>query len=242
MEKEFEYIYGKNAVKEALAAHRVIALILPEKEVSSPLIPLAKKEGVEVKFLRQSEFAKLPMGKVNQGVVAKVRGYKTVNLKELVDRVAAKANPLLVLLDGIEDPHNLGAILRSADALGADGVVIKDRNASPLNATVAKVSAGAINHIPVASVANMANALRYLKDNGYWTVGTALEGGQPYTELDCDRPLAIVIGNEGKGVSRLVLRECDYRVYIPMKGHVDCLNASVAAGIFMAHISQARDH
>lgn len=237
---KFDIIYGKNVVKSALKAGRVNKLYLSKNLLSSPLEKLAHDKGVKVEIVDISILNRLTSNAEAQGVAAEVKPYETITLGEMISSLSGAENPLLVILDGIEDPHNLGAIMRSVDALGADGMIIKNHNASPLNATVAKVSTGAINYVKVANVGNLSQAIRKLKEEGYWIVGTSDAAKDPYTSPDYKRKIALVIGSEGKGASHLVLKECDYLVQIPMKGHVECLNASVAAGILMAEIVRAR--
>ena len=164
----------------------------------------------------------------------------TATLKELIADSKKSRYPTLLLLDGIEDPHNLGAILRSADAFGIDGVVMRRHGQVPINPTVYRTSAGAACYVKAAEVSSLSNAIRELKDAGFWIVATDGEAKQEYYDVDYRLPVAIVVGSEGKGVSRLVLENSDFVVKIPMHGHVNSLNASVAAGIFLAQVDALR--
>ncbi len=165
----------------------------------------------------------------HQGVVARVRQSGAYRVSDLLREAAAP--PLLLVLDGLEDPQNLGAVLRTAEAAGVDGVIRQQRRAAPLGAAVAKTSAGAMTHVRIASVVNIAHALDELRAAGLWTVGLAREGGHRYDEVDLCLPVALVVGAEGRGLRRLVRARCDWLVSIPMRGRVESLNVSVAAGI-----------
>jgi len=163
-----------------------------------------------------------------------------VSLRELITMGKSKENPLLVMLDGIEDPVNLGAILRSCDAFGVDGVIIRNTGNVTLNSTVAKVSTGAVAYVPVCGVPNLSQAISELKDSGYWVVSSDGSAKQDYDEVDYRGPIVLVVGSEGFGISRLVLQRSDFIVKIPMVGHVNSLNASVATGVLLSHIHLAR--
>ena len=163
-------------------------------------------------------------------------------LPDLIAKATQKEEPaFIIILDGLEDPHNLGAILRTADAAGVDGIVIRKDRSVGLTSTVAKLSTGAIEHIPVACVANLTVAINQLKEAGLWIAGTDASEAQDYRTLDATLPLGLVIGSEGKGMSRLVREACDFKVYLPMRGHVTSLNASVAAALLMYEIYNKRN-
>lgn len=233
-------IFGKNAVRAALNAGEVEQLLLTPKHSEDEIGRFAQEQGVKVKILSDREITKISQSENHQGYAAFVKPIKLYTLEELIASASKKTYPLLLLLDGIEDPHNLGAILRSADAFGVDGVVMKKRGEVPLNGTVAKVSTGAIHHVKVATVSNLTQAILTLQKSGYWIVASADKGAQNYTELDYRSPIGLIVGNEGKGVSPLVLRHSDFIVRIPMHGSVNCLNASVATGILLANIVAKR--
>jgi len=233
-------IYGVNAVKAALNAGEAKQVFVlsdrPRKDISD----LAKAKGVAVRQVGAKEFSRLVSSPNSQGVAALVDPIPLYSLQELIAASRKKAYPLLLLLDGIEDPHNLGAIVRTADAFGVDGIVLKKRGEAPLNGTVAKVSTGAIHFVKVATVSNLSQAIQTLKDAGFWIVSSADKGAVPYTDVDYRSPIALVVGNEGKGISRLVLDRSDFVVRIPMHGEVNCLNASVATGVLLANIVAQR--
>jgi 23S rRNA (guanosine2251-2'-O)-methyltransferase len=225
-------VYGINPVLEALRAGRVTSVRVGDRggDRMRELLALATERGVKVQRVPADVLARLARGGVHQGVVADVEEAATdYSVDELV-RGAAGA-PLIVVLDGIEDPHNLGAILRTADAAGVDGVVIQNRRAAALGGAAAKASAGAVAHVKIAEVVNIARAIEELKNAGVWTMGLAGEATTSYDAIDLTLPSAIVLGAEGTGLRRLVRERCDHLVAIPMKGHVASLNVSVAAGI-----------
>jgi 23S rRNA (guanosine2251-2'-O)-methyltransferase len=228
-------IYGINAVFEALHAQRVTELRVSARAQSTEqgrlagLVRLAEAQGVPVHRADAGELARLARGGAHQGVVADVRDRPSVSVEELV--TGATETPLIVVLDHIEDPHNVGAILRTVDAAGAHGVVRQSRHAAPLDGAAAKASAGAVSHVKIAEVVNIARALEQLKAAGVWTVGLAADASKRYDEIDFTAPTAIVLGAEGTGLRRLVRERCDWLVSIPMSGHVDSVNVSVAAGI-----------
>ena len=226
-------IYGINPALEALRAGRVRELRLGDRgdERFRDLLSLAAARGVHVRRVPVETLVKDARGGVHQGVVADVEDAKDYSLEELVSGAAAA--PLLVVLDGIEDPHNLGAILRTADAAGVDGVVVQERRSASLGGAAAKASAGAVSYVRVAQVVNIARALDELKTLGVWTVGLAGEAGESYDTIDLTGPIAIVLGAEGDGLRRLVREKCDFLASIPMRGHVASLNVSVAAAVML---------
>lgn len=237
-------IFGINAVAEALKARRrAFQWVGMAKERDDlrlqRLIQECRQNNVPVRFLPRTELDRMAATGSHQGVVA-VTSQKQYN--DLDDLIAAKrsAYSLIVVLDGIEDPHNLGAILRTADATGADGVVIPERRAAGITGTVVKSSAGASEHLPVAKVTNIARTLEDLKAKGLWMVGLDERGEQRYDELDYKMDCAIVLGTEGKGLHDLVARKCDFLVSIPMLGRVSSLNVSVAAGVVLYEVVRQR--
>jgi 23S rRNA (guanosine2251-2'-O)-methyltransferase len=226
-------IYGINPVLEALRAGRVKALRVSEHAGGrvSHVIKAAEREHVEIRRVAPRDLDRAARGGVHQGVVADLSDRTSVSVEDLV--TGAGAVPLIVVLDGIEDPHNVGAILRTADAAGADGVVRQSRHAAPLGGATAKASAGAVAHVKVADVVNIARALEILKEAGVWTVGLAGDAPTRYDTIDYTLPTALVVGAEEAGLRRLVRERCDWLVSIPMWGHVQSLNVSVAAGIVL---------
>jgi 23S rRNA (guanosine2251-2'-O)-methyltransferase len=238
------YIYGINAVAGALKARgRSFEWVGVSKERHDlrlqRVVDESRRQGVAVRFLARAELDRMAGNNAHQGVVA-VTSNKRYN--DLDDVIAAKRgrHSLIVVLDGVEDPHNLGAILRTADAGGADGVVIPERRAVGVTAIVAKASAGASEHLPMAKVTNIARTLEELKEKNLWIVGLDERGSQTYDALDYNMDCAIVLGSEGKGVHDLVAKKCDFLVSIPMLGKVPSLNVSVAAGVVLYEIVRQR--
>src|SRR6202158_610541 len=213
-------IYGINPVLEALRAGRIEQLRVSERD------------GVAVRRVSGADLDRAVGGGArhrHQGVVAELKDAAGVDVRDLT--AGAKGAPLIVVLDGIEDPHNVGAILRTVDAAGAGGLVRQSRHAAPLGGAAAKASAGAVSHVKVAEVVNIARAIEALKEAGVWTVGLAGDAAKHYDEVDLTLPTALVLGAEGAGLRRLVRERCDWLVSIPMLGRVHSVNVSVAAGI-----------
>ena len=224
-------IYGINAVMEAIRAGRVREVRVSERAGgrAAEVVAAASKAGIALRRVQAHELDRVAKGGVHQGVLAEVEEARDYSVQDLVQGAAAA--PLLVVLDGIEDPHNVGAILRTVDAAGADGVVRQSRHAAPLGGAAAKAAAGAVSHVRIAEVVNVARAIEELKEAGVWTVGLAGDSPKRYDQLDLTVPTAFVLGAEGTGLRRLVRERCDWLVSIPMSGHVQSLNVSVAAGV-----------
>ena len=237
--KETNFIYGKNPVIEAINAKKAIRVFLVSNFNDQKILNLINNNKVPVTMVSPSEMNKMSNNGVHQGVAAELKPYQTVSLEEIILKAKKKDKKIIVMLDGIEDPHNLGAILRSADVFEASGIILPKHNSVSLNATVAKTSAGAINYVPVAVVNNLNQAISKLKEEGYWVVATDGSAKISYSSLKYDFPVVVVIGSEGKGVSPLVLKNSDYIVKIPQFGHVNSLNASVAAGILLAEVHKS---
>ena len=236
-DKKENLIYGRNPVKEALRARRAKAIFLSEGFSNSEINKMVEDSHLKVTYLSNREIDSM-CGGVHQGIAAYIKDYEYYSFDAIIDRAKKEEKPLIVILDGINDPHNLGAILRSCDVFKATGILIPKHNQVPLNATVAKTSAGAINYVPVAVVGNLNQAISRLKEEGFWVVSTDGSATQEYQEIKYDFKVALVIGSEGQGVSSLVLKNSDYVVKIPQFGHVNSLNASVAAGILLAKIRE----
>jgi 23S rRNA (guanosine2251-2'-O)-methyltransferase len=238
------YIYGINAVAEALKARgRAFSWVGVAKERHDlrlqRVVDECRKQGVAVRFVSRAELEQMAGNNAHQGVVAVTSAKQYNDLDDVVD-VKRGQYSLLVVLDGIEDPHNLGAAIRTADAAGADAVIIPERRAASVTAIVAKASAGASEHLPIAKVTNIARTLEELKAKNIWTVGLDERGPQGYDALDYNMDCAIVLGSEGKGIHQLVARKCDFLVSIPMLGKVSSLNVSVAAGVMLYEIVRQR--
>jgi 23S rRNA (guanosine2251-2'-O)-methyltransferase len=244
MNQEQEYIIGKNPVIEALKSDRDINKILiaegSQRGQMQQITQLAKEENVLVQLVPKKKLDQITDGN-HQGVLAYVAAYQYAELDDLF--AAAKTReeaPFFLLLDEIEDPHNLGSIMRTADAVGAHGIIIPKRRAVGLTATVAKASTGAIEYIPVVRVTNMARTIDQLKELGVWIAGTDAAGTDDYRHIDGTISLGLVIGNEGKGMGRLIRDKCDFLVRLPMAGKVTSLNASVAASLLMYEVYRKR--
>ncbi len=235
-----DWIYGKNAVVEAVKKGDGISqVVLLKENKDQQLMGLCKKNRIPVSFEDRGFFNKTVKGN-HQGYLALKESYNYASLEDILENIPKGKQPLLVMLDGLEDPHNLGAILRSCDATGVDGIIIGKNRSVSLNATVAKVSTGAIEYVPVCQVTNLARTLETLQKQGYWVVGTDMHDAVDYRAVDYNMPTVLVIGSEGFGISRLVLEKCDYKVTIPMVGHVNSLNASVACAIMLYQIYNHR--
>jgi len=226
-------IYGINPVLEAMRAGRVEAIRVSRRADArvAGLVELAQTAGIAVNRVETTELDRASKSGVHQGVVALIRDQESLSAADLVS--GAAGTPLIVVLDGIEDPHNVGAILRTVDAAGASGVVRQQRHAAPLGGAAAKASAGAVSHVKVADVVNIARAVEELKEAGVWTVGLAGDAEKRYDQVDYTMPTALVVGAEGAGLRRLVRERCDWLVAIPMQGHVQSLNVSVATGVVL---------
>lgn len=237
-ESSEDMIEGRNAVSEAIRSGRTInKVFLADGDTDRTLgrlAAMAKDAGAVVVRIDRRRLNEMSLTGAHQGIIASVavHGYATID--EILAAAEAKGEaPLIVLCDELSDPHNLGAILRTAECAGAHGVIIPKRRSVGLTAVVGKASAGAVEYMPVARVSNIAAAIRELKERGVWVFGTAADGALPLYSADLRGPAAIVIGNEGEGMSRIVAESCDFKVSIPMKGHISSLNASAAAAILL---------
>ncbi|HEX8703760.1 MAG TPA: 23S rRNA (guanosine(2251)-2'-O)-methyltransferase RlmB [Myxococcaceae bacterium] len=246
-ERNERYVYGVNPVLEALRvrADEVEHLFITEGQLGSSaaaeLLSRARDAGIRVERVTRERLGALAEGGVHQGVVAELRGFQYAELPDVLAAAQESGRPpLIVVLDGIQDPHNLGAIIRSAHALGAHGVVIAKDRASPVTGLVAKASAGAVEHCPIVRVVNISRALEELKEAGVWVAAADPEGSEPLWKARLDGPLAIVVGAEGAGVREGVLKHCDFRLRIPMTGQVGSLNASVSAAVLLYEVARQR--
>lgn len=233
-----DVLVGRNAVTEALKSGRGINklwIASGDREGSvAEIAALAKERGIVVQYVERAKIEALAGGHRHQGVLAYVAPVPYAELEDILKAAEAKGEaPFLVLLDELEDPHNLGALLRTADATGVHGILIPKRRSVSLNATVAKTSAGAVEYVPVARIGNIAQTLKKLKEKGFWVAGADMDGEKAYYEADLTGPLVLVVGSEGKGMSRLTKEACDFIVRMPMVGRINSLNASVAGSILM---------
>ena len=239
-----EQIEGRNAVLEAFRSGKCVdKLFILDGCQDGPVRTIARearKTDTIINYVSKERLDQLSETRAHQGVIAQVAAYEYSTVEEILARAEEKGEPpFLILLDNVEDPHNLGAIIRTANLVGAHGVIIPKRRAVGLTSTVAKTSAGAINYTPVAKVTNIVRTIEELKEKGIWFVCADM-GGEIMYDLDLTGPMGLVIGNEGEGVSRLVREACDFTASIPMKGDIDSLNASVAAGVLAYEIVRQR--
>lgn len=240
-----DLIYGRNPVMEALRHSRPITrlwLLEDTKEsVAGEIVGRCREAGIPFKFVDKVFLDRLTEGALHQGLAAQAGAKNYVEWETMLEAAASKGEtPLLIILDQVEDPYNLGAVLRSADALGAHGVIIPKHRAVPLTAGVGRSSAGAVEYVPVARVTNLTQTIEKLKKEGLWIIGATAEGKQTIYEADWTGPVAIVMGGEDKGLSRLVATQCDILVSIPMSGHVNSLNVSAAAAIVLSETVRQR--
>ena len=244
-EGQAEWIAGKHPVMEALRAGRQINKIWiaegAQRGLTQPIYAEAKRLGIIVQSADKRKLDQLAQGVPHQGVVAQAAAYRYFEVDELIAAAEAKGEePFLLLLDEIEDPHNLGSILRTAECTGVHGVIIPKRRSAGLTAAVSKTSAGAVEYVPVARVTNLAQTIDRLKERGIWIAGTDVNDADEVYRANFNMPLAVVIGNEGKGIGRLIREKCDFLVRLPMAGRLNSLNASVAAGVLMYEVVRQR--
>ncbi|NLP13991.1 MAG: 23S rRNA (guanosine(2251)-2'-O)-methyltransferase RlmB [Clostridium sp.] len=243
--EEQDRLEGRNSVMEAIKGNRTINKLLVqkgEKEGSiRQIIAFAREKGIVVQETDRSNLDRISTTHAHQGVIAYVSSKDYVEVDDILKNAESKKEaPFIIILDGITDAYNLGSILRTADAVGAHGVIIPKRRAIGLNAAVSKASAGAIEYVPVARVTNISQTIEYLKKKNIWVVGTDLSGEKSFYESDLKGSIALVIGSEGHGMGRLVAEKCDYIINIPMKGQIASLNAAVAGAIIMYEILKQR--
>ena len=239
-----EQIEGRNAVLEAFRSGRCVdKLFILDGCQDGPVRTIARearKKDTIINYVSKERLDQLSETRAHQGVIAQVAAYEYSTVEEILEKAEEKGEPpFLVLLDNVEDPHNLGAIIRTANLAGAHGVIIPKRRSVGLTSTVAKTSAGALNYTPVAKVTNLVRTIEELKEKGIWFVCADM-GGESMYRLNLTGPIGMIVGNEGEGVSRLVREACDFTASIPMKGDIDSLNASVAAGVLAFEVVRQR--
>ena len=240
-----EIVAGRNAVFEALSSKRPVNKIFIKAGLQGgslgKIIAAAQSAAVPVEYVQPEKLDRLAPGIRHQGIVALASPIAFSSLDTVLERAASRNEmPFLLLLDELQDPQNVGALIRSADAAGVHGVLLPRRRSCPLNMVVAKISAGAVNYVPVVQIGNIVQTLRSLKEQGFWVVGADMEGDSLYFETDLDRPLVLVVGAEGKGMGHLVKENCDMLVRIPMQGGVNSLNASAAGAILLYEVVRQR--
>lgn len=244
--KQGNIIYGRNPVMEALRSGREIDRLLISHGVSGGSITAIRAKcaarGILIKEISPQKLDYYCGGGIHQGVAVMIASQEYSTVEEILNTASERnEKPFIVICDEIEDPHNLGAIIRTAEACGVHGIIIPKRRSASLNATVEKTSAGALTYMKVARVTNISNTIDELKEKGIWVFGADMDGA-PYTQTDYDIPCAIVIGNEGKGIGNLVAKKCDGIISLPMCGKINSLNASVAAGVLMYEVVRKRNN
>ena len=239
-----DWIWGKHSVFEALINERAINRIWCTSDIFSSekfylLLKNLKSKGVLIEEVSWNRLSQLTFGATHQGIALQLASSKTISLKELIDFSKKKSsNPIILALDGITDPHNVGAIIRSAEAFDCKGIIIPQRRSAGLTGTVAKVAAGALEHLPVSRVVNLNRALEELKKSGFLVIGLSGEGQLPISNFNDKAPLVVIVGSEDKGISLLTQKKCDFLLKIPLKGKTSSLNASVAAAISLFHLTK----
>ena len=224
-----DYVYGKNSFFEALDNNRIIkAYVLSDEKI--------KDKNIKYEIVDRKKLDKMSNYNNHQGYLAEVKKFELSRLEDMLKG----NNGLIVMLDGLTDVHNFGAIIRTCECAGVDGIIYKSHNSVKVNDTVAKVASGALEYMKIAEVGNLVNTIKELKKKNYWIVGSDGNSNDLYTDIDYNMNVVLIIGSEGKGMSRLVKEQCDYIVKLPMKGHVTSLNASVAAGILVYNIISSR--
>lgn len=239
-------IIGRKPVLEALNSDeevsQVFILFGQEGGIIEAIRVAAKKKGIKVNQVPFEKFRQITQSKIAQGVAASKSEQKYYDLYEIINESKKSQYPLLLILDSIQDTHNVGAILRSADCSGVDGIIITKNNSAPINETVVKTSAGASEHVKITLINNLAQTIDELKQKGFWIVGSYLEGAKIYTKVDYKVPIAVIVGNEEKGIRKLTADKCDHLVHIPMKGKIQSLNVSVATGVLLFEILRQRSN
>ncbi len=239
--KNDDVVFGRNAVIEAIKSGIGINKVILAAKTNADIAAMAKERGLVVEYADRTLLDKLAAGGKGQGAAAYVAPINYVSVEDILQIAARKSEPpLLLLLDEIEDPHNLGALIRTADAAGVDGVLLPKRRSAQIGATAAKTSAGAIFHLPVAHIGNITKTLEELKEKGFWVAGADMSGEKYFFEADFSAPMVVVIGSEGRGIGRLVKEHCDFLVKIPMLGKINSLNASAAGAIIMYEARRQR--
>ena len=230
------YIYGRLPALNCLHVSKVKNVFLQHNFSDFNLLSAIAEKNLMPKYVDLETLNKMSHNGNHQGIIVETYPHEYSSFDEILKSVKDKEQPLILILDEIEDPHNFGAILRSADAFGVDGVIVKSKNQVPLNSTVAKVSTGAIEYVKVAQVSNLNNVIKALKDNGFWIYAADGSGKDDYQKVDYSGPVALIVGSEGRGISQLVMKNSDFIIKIPMIGHVNSLNVSVSTGILLSRI------
>ncbi|MCH8033211.1 MAG: 23S rRNA (guanosine(2251)-2'-O)-methyltransferase RlmB [Bacteroidetes bacterium] len=237
-------IVGRKPVLEAINSgeelEQIYLLYGQKGNIIDAIRVAAKKRGIKTNQIPLEKFRTLIQNMNAQGVAAIKPAYKFHSLNDIISEAKSSSNPLILILDSIQDTHNVGAILRSAECSGVNGIIVTKHNSAPINATVVKTSAGATEHVKIAQVNNLTNTIKVLKDSGFWIVGSSLDNAKIYTEVDFTIPIALIVGNEEKGIRKLTADKCDFLVKIPMAGKLQSLNVSVATGILLFEVMRQR--
>ena len=236
LKSSLNYIYGRIPSLNALTTSKVKSAYLQEDFSDEKILNEISKRRISIRRVDLATLNKMSGNGNHQGIIVEVQPHEYSSLEEIIRNSKGKQQPLILILDEIEDPQNFGAILRSADAFGVDGVIIKSKNQVPLNWTVAKVSTGAIEYVKVAQVSNLNNVIKVLKENGFWIYAADGSGNISYEKVDYSGAVALIVGSEGRGISQLVMKNSDFVIKIPMVGHVNSLNVSVSTGILLSRI------
>ena len=230
------YVYGRLPSLNCLNASIVKHVYLQNNFSDNAILSILAKKGINPKYVDLDALNRMSNNGNHQGIIVETKPHEYSSLDSILKAAKNKEQPLILILDEIEDPHNFGAIIRSADAFGVDGIIIKSKNQVPLNWTVAKVSTGAIEYVKIAQVSNLSNVIRMLKENGYWIYAADGSGKDDYQKMNYSGAVALIVGSEGRGISPLVMRNSDFIIKIPMSGHVNSLNVSVSTGILLSRI------
>ncbi|MCH7827891.1 MAG: 23S rRNA (guanosine(2251)-2'-O)-methyltransferase RlmB [Bacteroidetes bacterium] len=235
-------IIGRKPVLEAINSDRHIEQIYfrfgQKGEILNAIRAAAKKQKIKISEISSKKFDEIITGKNSQGVAARISERDYISLDELIVQSKTKEFPLFIILEELQDVQNLGAILRTAECSGVEGVIITKRNSAPLNETVSKISAGAVEHLKICQINNVVQSIDTLKQNGYWIIGSALDNSADYSNIDYNRPLVLIMGNEQKGIKKLTSEKCDHLINIPMYGKIQSLNVSVATGVILFEIKR----
>ena len=232
-----DYIFGKNTVESFLDSKSIVEVYIVNNFSDDRILPRLKQEKIKITIKDKNYLDKITNNGKHQGIVALIKSYNYSSLEEIIEIGKTKQYPFIVMLDGIEDPHNFGAIIRTCEAFKVDGIIIGKHSNCPLNATVAKVSTGKIANIKIAQVNNLTNTIKELKKCGYWIYAAEASNSQSYDKVDYKSPVCLVVGSEGFGISRLVKEQADFNISIKMYGKVNSLNVSVATAILVSYIS-----
>lgn len=232
-----EYIFGKNTIESFIESKSIIEVFIAQNFVDEKILKKLRQNNIKVSVKDKNFLDKITQFGKHQGIAASIKSFEYASINDIIQLGKKKNYPFIVALDGVEDPHNVGAIIRTCEAFSVDGIILPKHNSCPLNATVAKVSTGALANIKIVQVTNLTQTLKDLKKVGYWVYAAEAFNSQPYENLDYKSPVVLVVGSEGFGISRLVKEQADFNIKIQMSGKVNSLNVSVATAILVSHIS-----